>query len=80
MLCVVVRILFFRRNVSVVPTSAVTGEGIPDLLFLIVQLTQQLMSVGTGSLIVALCLTLPRLGSLQVRQADVYGLCSMYSP
>lgn len=32
-----------RRNVSVVPTSAFTGEGIPDLLFLIVQLTQQLM-------------------------------------
>lgn len=34
----------FRRNVSVVPTSAVSGEGIPDLLMLIVQLTQQLMS------------------------------------
>jgi translation initiation factor 5B len=34
----------FRRTVSVVPTSAHTGEGIPDLLMLIVQLTQQLMS------------------------------------
>jgi len=34
----------FKRNVSVVPTSAVSGEGVPDLLMLIVQLTQQLMS------------------------------------
>jgi translation initiation factor 5B len=32
-----------RRNVSVVPTSAATGEGVPDLLMLVVQLTQQLM-------------------------------------
>lgn len=28
------------RNVSIVPTSAVTGEGIPDILKLLVQLTQ----------------------------------------
>ena len=34
----------FKRNVSVVPTSAFTGEGVPDLLMLLVQLTQQLMS------------------------------------
>jgi translation initiation factor 5B len=34
----------FKRTVSLVPTSAVTGEGIPDLLMLITQLTQQLMS------------------------------------
>lgn len=33
----------FRRNVSVVPTSAHTGEGIPDLLALIMQLTQSMM-------------------------------------
>lgn len=33
----------FRRNVSVVPTSAITGEGIPDLLTLVVKLTQELM-------------------------------------
>lgn len=34
----------FKRTVSLVPTSAHTGEGIPDLLMLIIQLTQQLMS------------------------------------
>lgn len=34
----------FKKNVSVVPTSAFTGEGVPDLLMLLVQLTQQLMS------------------------------------
>lgn len=30
-----------RRFVSIVPTSAVTGEGVPDLLMLLVQLTQE---------------------------------------
>jgi len=34
----------FRKNVSLVPTSAITGEGIPDLLMLLVQLTQTLMA------------------------------------
>jgi translation initiation factor 5B len=33
----------FRRNVSLVPTSAISGEGIPDLLMLLIQLTQQMM-------------------------------------
>eukprot|EP01103_Thecamoeba_quadrilineata_P012132 TRINITY_DN3055_c0_g2_i2.p1 TRINITY_DN3055_c0_g2~~TRINITY_DN3055_c0_g2_i2.p1 ORF type:complete len:1380 (+),score=477.99 TRINITY_DN3055_c0_g2_i2:32-4141(+) len=33
----------FRKYVSMVPTSATTGEGIPDLLMLLVQLTQSLM-------------------------------------
>lgn len=34
----------FKRNVALVPTSAITGEGIPDLLMLVVQLTQKMMS------------------------------------
>ncbi|KAF8629641.1 hypothetical protein AX15_003372 [Amanita polypyramis BW_CC] len=34
----------FARNVSIVPTSAVTGEGIPDMIMLLVNLTQQRMS------------------------------------
>jgi len=33
-----------KEYVSIVPTSAITGEGLPDLLMLIVQLTQKLMS------------------------------------
>eukprot|EP01111_Echinosteliopsis_oligospora_P015513 TRINITY_DN615_c0_g2_i6.p1 TRINITY_DN615_c0_g2~~TRINITY_DN615_c0_g2_i6.p1 ORF type:complete len:1190 (-),score=496.85 TRINITY_DN615_c0_g2_i6:17-3586(-) len=33
----------FRKYVSLVPTSAVTGEGIPDLLMLLAQLTQRMM-------------------------------------
>lgn len=32
-----------RKYVSLVPCSAITGEGVPDLLFLIVQLTQRMM-------------------------------------
>ena len=35
------------RTVSLVPTSAITGEGIPDMLMLIVKLTQERM---TGNL------------------------------
>ncbi|KAG4306427.1 hypothetical protein PORY_000415 [Pneumocystis oryctolagi] len=34
----------FAKNVSIVPTSALTGEGIPDMLMLLVNLTQQRMS------------------------------------
>ncbi|KAJ3338454.1 hypothetical protein HDU93_009470 [Gonapodya sp. JEL0774] len=34
----------FARNVSIVPTSAMTGEGIPDLLYLVLKLTQERMS------------------------------------
>jgi len=33
----------FREYVSLCPTSAHTGEGVPDILMLIVQLTQKLM-------------------------------------
>ena len=41
--------LFFRnddlrRCVSLVPTSAITGDGIPDLLVLLISLTQSMMS------------------------------------
>ena len=34
----------FARNVSIVPTSAITGEGVPDMIMLVVNLTQQRMS------------------------------------
>jgi translation initiation factor 5B len=34
----------FARNVSIVPTSAITGEGVPDMIMLLVNLTQQRMS------------------------------------
>ncbi|OII73111.1 Fun12p GTPase translation initiation factor IF2 [Cryptosporidium ubiquitum] len=36
----------FRGNVSIVPTSAVTGEGVPDLIYLIAQLTQNYMGLN----------------------------------
>jgi len=32
-----------RKYVNIVPTSAITGEGIPDMLQLVVQLTQKMM-------------------------------------
>ncbi|KZV87661.1 P-loop containing nucleoside triphosphate hydrolase protein [Exidia glandulosa HHB12029] len=34
----------FARNVSLVPTSAITGEGVPDMIMLLVRLTQERMS------------------------------------
>ncbi|WRT66933.1 uncharacterized protein IL334_003898 [Kwoniella shivajii] len=34
------------RNISLVPTSAITGEGIPDMLLLLVKLTQERMNAG----------------------------------
>jgi translation initiation factor 5B len=34
----------FGRTLSLVPTSAITGEGVPDLLHLIIELTQTRMS------------------------------------
>lgn len=33
-----------RKVVSMIPTSAITGEGIPDLLQLVVKLTTSMMS------------------------------------
>ncbi|PWN44448.1 hypothetical protein IE81DRAFT_321345 [Ceraceosorus guamensis] len=36
----------FSKNVSLVPTSAHTGEGIPDMLRLLVQLTQERMAAS----------------------------------
>lgn len=32
-----------RRNISLIPTSAITGEGIPDLLMMILSLSQKLL-------------------------------------
>lgn len=34
----------FKQWVAMIPTSAHTGEGIPDLMMLLVQLTQNLMA------------------------------------
>lgn len=34
------------KNVSLVPTSAVTGEGVPDMIMLLVHLTQTRMTEG----------------------------------
>ena len=33
-----------RRFANVVPTSAITGEGLPDLMQLLIKLTQDFMS------------------------------------
>ncbi len=33
-----------RRSISLVPTSAITGDGIPDMLMLLIDLTQTMMS------------------------------------
>ena len=33
----------FRKYISICPTSAITGEGIPDMIMLLVQLTQKHM-------------------------------------
>ncbi|EEA06279.1 eukaryotic translation initiation factor 5B, putative [Cryptosporidium muris RN66] len=35
-----------RSTVSIVPTSAITGEGVPDLIYLIAKLTQKIMGLN----------------------------------
>ena len=36
------------HTVSLVPTSAITGEGVPDLLRMLITLTQERMQVSTA--------------------------------
>lgn len=48
------------RTVSMVPTSAITGEGIPDLLLWLVKLTQvsagwNIISPKTGTFVLCAC-------------------------
>lgn len=33
----------FREYISLIPTSAITGEGVPDILLLLVQLSQKML-------------------------------------
>ena len=35
----------FREYVSVIPTSAITGEGVPDILMMLVQLSQKMPDI-----------------------------------
>lgn len=83
----------FRRNVSVVPTSAHTGEGIPDLLNLIVQLTQQMMGAKLmfADTVQASILEVKSIDGLgttvdivlvngQIREGDTIVVCGMDGP
>jgi translation initiation factor 5B len=58
----------FRKFVSLVPTSAITGEGIPDLLYLITQLTQQMMASKLGYLSELQCTV------LEVKMTEGFGV------
>lgn len=40
-----------REFVNIIPTSAHTGEGVPDLLFLLVSLTQKMLAKSLGTFI-----------------------------
>eukprot|EP01084_Bolivina_argentea_P004627 8798_1 len=56
------------RDISLVPTSAITGEGIPDLMYLIVQLTKKYMSSS-----IAFNANLTKASVLEVKQTQGYG-------
>jgi translation initiation factor 5B len=56
-----------RKNIALVPTSAHTGEGIPDLLMVLIQLTQKLME-GRVAYSEKLQATV-----LEVKQVDGFG-------
>jgi len=43
------------RTVSLVPTSAVTGEGVPDLLRMLITLTQERMQVRCVIIVFGQC-------------------------
>eukprot|EP01120_Amphizonella_sp_Union-15-10_P014957 TRINITY_DN7488_c0_g1_i5.p1 TRINITY_DN7488_c0_g1~~TRINITY_DN7488_c0_g1_i5.p1 ORF type:complete len:479 (-),score=86.26 TRINITY_DN7488_c0_g1_i5:33-1469(-) len=57
----------FRKNVSLIPTSASTGEGLPDLLLLLIQLSQNMMTSKLLQLSTLQCTV------LEVKMTDGFG-------
>ncbi|KAK6588139.1 Fun12p GTpase translation initiation factor IF2 [Cryptosporidium xiaoi] len=85
----------FRGNVSIVPTSAITGEGIPDLIYLIAQLTQNFMGLNQLRLNTTdLCCTILEVKAIDglgvtidvilvsgtLREGDTIVVCGLYAP
>ncbi|KAH8739325.1 Fun12p GTpase [Cryptosporidium ryanae] len=85
----------FRGNVSIVPTSAITGEGIPDLIYLIAQLTQNYMGINQlGLNTTDLCCTILEVKAIDglgvtidvilvsgtLREGDTIVVCGLYTP